>query len=130
MVFWRTQLGPLWEADIPSSGTSGRLIGEIVCPDCGNVMGRLFDGEHGVDLRAWMRGSAVGDPGGRSSGYALFTVITADEPADDETADMVCWRGHGGMQITGADCRAAIDRYRSRGRKVRHPATRVTRPDA
>lgn len=129
MTFWRTQQGPCTEKDIPAGSDDRRLIAEIVCPDCNNILARLRDRDDGVGLTSWMRGSSVANPQSLSVGYAFYTLITAAEPADDETADLVCWRGHGGLRITGADCRAIVDRYRAKGRKIRHPATRVPQPD-
>ncbi|SEP53593.1 hypothetical protein [Amycolatopsis saalfeldensis] len=129
MTFWQTQLGPCIEKDIPVDSGDQRLIGEIFCPECDNILARLHDRAEGVGLTSWMRGSSVANPQSLIVGYAFFSLVTAAEPADDEAADLVCWRGHGDLRITGADCRAVIDRYRGRGRKIRHPATRVPHSD-
>lgn len=128
MTFWSTMLGPLWEEHVPADATEGRVIGEIVCPDCGNIMARLFDRATGVSLYSWNRGSSPSNPTSRTVGYARFTRIEAEKPADNETADLVCWRGHGYMRITGAECRQVISRYRQKGKKVRHPAEPVPQP--
>src|SRR5919205_1488490 len=58
MTFWSTMLGPLWEQDVPADATEGRLIGEIVCPECDNIIARLFDRETGVSVYSWNRGSS------------------------------------------------------------------------
>jgi hypothetical protein len=41
MTFWSVQLGPYYEGDArgDESMRGHRCIGEVVCPDCGNVMG-------------------------------------------------------------------------------------------
>ncbi len=129
MTFWQTQLGPCARDDVSAASSDQRLIGEIVCPDCNNILARLHDRVDGVGLTSWIRGSSVANPQSLSVGYAFYTLIDATEPADEETADLVCWRGHGSLQITGADCRTIIARYQARGRKIRHPATRVPRHD-
>jgi hypothetical protein len=87
-------------------------------------MGRLLEGPHGIELIAWVpaRGQAPGDPGGRRVGWSLYAPITDEFPPDEERAVLVCWRGHKGLWISGADCRAAIARYKALGRKVRQPA--------
>jgi hypothetical protein len=129
VTFWQTQLGPCTEKDIPPVSGDQRLIGEFFCPECDNILARLHDRAEGVGLTSWMRGSSVANPRSLITGYAFFTLVTAAEPADDEAADMLCWRGHGDLRITGADCRTVIDRYRGKGRKTRHPATRVPHSD-
>jgi hypothetical protein len=132
MTFWSAQLGPYYEGDPRSDETrrGHRCIGEVVCPDCRNVMGRLLEGPDGIELIAWVpaRGQAPGDPGGRRVGWSLYAPITNKFPADEERAVLVCWRGHKGLWISGADCRAAIARYKVRGRKVRQPAKRLRPP--
>jgi hypothetical protein len=126
MTFWSTQLGPYYEGDARGDETMRDLhcIGEVVCPDCGNVMGRLLEGPHGIMLSAWVPAWEQA-PGSRGVGWSLSTMIDDEVPADAEGSVLRCWRGHGLFWISAADCRAAIARYRVRGRKVRHPATRM-----
>jgi hypothetical protein len=129
MTFWSAQLGPHYEGDARGDGTMHdlRCIGEVVCPDCGNVMGRLLEGSDGIALSAWVL--ALGQmPDSRGIGWSLYTLITDEAPADQEGGVLVCWRGHRGFWISASDCRTAIKRYRTRGRKVRHPATRKPPP--
>jgi hypothetical protein len=129
MSFWSAQLGPYYEGDARGDGMLRdlRCIGEVVCPDCGNVMARLLEGPDGIALSAWV--PAHGQiPDSRGVGWSLYTLITDEEPADQDGGVLVCWRGHHGLWISASDCRAAIRRYRERGRKVRHPATRKPPP--
>jgi hypothetical protein len=68
-------------------------------------------------------------PGFATSRCCYPTPIrTKVAPANEDGSILLCWRGHGGFWINTADCRTVIARYRARGRKVRHPATRVPSP--
>lgn len=125
MSFWTAQLGPHWDGD-PMGDGKDRCIGEIVCPDCQNVMGRVLEGVEGIGLSAWVPAKAVGDPGGRGAGWSLFTPITDDHPADGDGSVLNCWRGHGGLWIDGAACRRVARRYREGGKKVRQAADRLS----
>lgn len=124
MSFWTAQTGPHWDGDAKGDGTD-RCIGEVVCPDCQNVMPRFLEGANGVGLRAWIPARAVGDPGGRDAGWECFTPIADDHPADPDGSVLSCWRGHGGLWIDGAACRDVVRLYRERGKKVRHAAGRA-----
>lgn len=134
MTFWSAQLGPYYDGDARGDQTmrDHRSIGEVVCPDCGNIMARLLEGPDGIALNAWVPawGHAPGNPESRRVGWALATEITDTEPADEEGSVLLCWRGHSGLWISAADCRTAIARYRARGKKVRHVASRRQRPSA
>jgi hypothetical protein len=132
MTFWSTQLGPYYTGDAhgDESMRDQRCIGEVVCLDCGNVMGRLLEGPRGIALMAWVPAwaQAPGDTDSRRVGWSLYTLITDEALADEDGAALLCWRGHSGLWVSTADCRAAIARYRARGRKVRQRATRVPPP--
>jgi hypothetical protein len=134
MTFWSVQLGPYYEGDTrgDESMRGHRCIGEVVCPDCGNVMGRLLEGPGGVGLSAWVPawGQSPANPDSRRLGWSLYTLITDESPADEEGSVLLCWRGHRGFWVSAADCRGAIARYRARGRKIRHRATRRPTPTA
>jgi hypothetical protein len=127
MAFWSAQLGPYYDGDARGDETMRdlRCVGEVVCPDCGNVMGRLLEEPHGIALSAWVPAPGQVNPDSRGVGWSLYTLITDEAPADQEGSVLLCWRGHRGFWISAADCRAAIGRYRARGRKVRQPATRM-----
>ena len=127
MAFWSTQLGPYYDGDArgDESMRDLRCIGEVVCPDCGNVMARLLEEPQGIVLLAWVPAPGQGDPGTRGLGWSVSTLITDEEPADQEGSVLSCWRDHRGLWVSAADCRAAIARYRARGRRVRHPARRM-----
>lgn len=127
MTFWRTQIGPHYDGDTRSSGS--RCIGELVCPDCNNVMGRLFDDADGIAVSAWVpaKHNAPGDPNGQRVGWTFFTVIDASMP-DGEEAFLACWRGHPSLSVTARDCRETAEAYRATGRKKRRPLNRV-QPD-
>lgn len=121
--FWHTQIGPHLDGDPRQDGQ--RCIGEVVCPDCDNVLVRFYDEPGGVSLYAWVPASSPSLPGSRRTGWTLYAPVGDDEPSDAEGSILNCWRGHGSLWITGADCRAVIQRYRVRSKKVRHPASRA-----
>ncbi|MFC9140906.1 hypothetical protein ACFTWM_03075 [Streptomyces bacillaris] len=97
-------------------------MGELVCPDCNNVMARLFDAPDGIAVSAWIpaAASAPGDPNGRRVGWTFFAMIDDSMP-DEESAPLKCWRGHDHLVVTARDCRTAAAAYRSTGRKKRVP---------
>ena len=132
MTFWSTQLGPYYDGDArgDESMRDLRCIGEVVCPDCGNVMGRLLEDSHGIVLSVWVPAPGQVDPETHGVGWSLSTLITDEQPADQEGSVLSCWRDHRGFWISAADCRAAIGRYRARGKKVRLPAKRMPPPSA
>lgn len=123
MSFWTAQTGPHWDGDASGDGTE-RCIGEVVCPDCQNVMARFLEGPSGVGLRAWVPAKAIADPNGRDVGWECFTWVTEDHPADEDGSVLNCWRGHGDLWIDGMTCRRLVRLYRERGKKVRHAAAK------
>jgi hypothetical protein len=123
MSFWTAQTGPHWDGDARGDGTE-RCIGEVVCPDCQNVMARFLEGPSGVGLRAWVPAQAIADPNGRDAGWECFTWVTEDHPADEDGSVLNCWRGHGDLWIDGMTCRRLVRLYRERGKKVRHAAAK------
>lgn len=126
VTFWHTQIGPHYDGDARGDSKS-RCIGEVICPDCDNVMARLHERPDGISIHAWVPapGQSPSDPGSQRVGWTLWAAIGDTTPADDEGSVLICWRGHGGLWVNGADCRAVIERYRVKGRKVRHPASRA-----
>lgn len=124
MVFWNAQSGPHDFGDARAEGKGARLIGEVVCPDCNNVMARLYDKPDHVGVSAWVPapGQRPGDPGNRRVGWTLYAKIEESTPLDDDGAILSCWRGHGDLWIDARGCREVIEHYRSRGNKVRHVA--------
>lgn len=124
MSFWTARTGPHWDGDARGDGKD-RCIGEVVCPDCQNVMARVLEGKDGVGLRAWIPARSVGDPNGRDAGWECYTAITDVHPADQDGSVLSCWRGHGGLWIDGAACRRMVQLYRQSGRKVRQAAGRA-----
>lgn len=124
-TFWTAQTGPHWDGDARGDG-SERCIGEVVCPHCQNVMARLLEGSSGIGLRAWVPTKSVADPNGRDAGFELFTLVTDDDPADEDGSVLNCWRGHGNLWIDGKTCRRLVQLYRERGKRVRHAAVEMT----
>ena len=123
MEFWSTQQGPVSGGDTRREGQ--RCVGEVVCPECSNVLARLYDATCGVLVDCWVpvHGAAPGDPNGRSVGWRLGAFIDAGKA---ETASVLpCWRGHHGFVISTTLCREVDAAYRGRGKTVRRPATRV-----
>jgi hypothetical protein len=123
MVFWSAQVGPHYDGD--TRDDAHRCIAEVICPDCDNVLARLHERPKGFGLRAWIPAPSMYDPDSRRVGWSLYARVDETTPADDEGSTLNCWRGHYGLWIDASDCRAIIRRYRTRGRKVRHPARRV-----
>ena len=121
MNFWNSLTGPRWGGDARGDG-SDRCIGEIVCPECQNVMDRLLEGVNGIGLRAWIPAQSPSDPGGRDTGWECFTPITDDHPADHDGSPLGCWRGHSDLWIDGAARREVVGLYRKRGKKIRRAA--------
>lgn len=126
MTFWSAQLGPYYEGDPRTALPDRRCIGELLCPECENILARLFDETAGIALSGWIpaRNAAVADPTGRRVGWSLHALID-DEMPDEEGAAVECWRGHLDLAVTARDCRAAAGVYRATGRKKRFVATRA-----
>jgi hypothetical protein len=125
MAFWQTQIGPHYDGDTRSLG-SLRCIGELVCPDCENVMARLFDDPKGLAVSAWVPAadSSVANPNSRRVGWTFFALLNDSIP-DEESAPLRCWRGHDHLMVTARDCRAAEAVYRRTGRKKRVALSRI-----
>ncbi|MCF7552201.1 hypothetical protein [Pseudonocardia sp. WMMC193] len=121
---WRAQLGPHYDGDPRQGGvgdTTRRCIVEVVCPDCNNVLGRMHDEPGGVGLAVWVpaEGQSPSNVTSKRLGWTLYSLISDPELGDDEASVLNCWRGHGGLWITVGECRASVERYRAKGRKVR-----------
>jgi len=125
MEFWTAQLGPLWEEHIPTDDRE-RHIGTLACPVCYGTLARFVESPDGIGLRAFVRASSPTAPGSATTGFAVFTEVTDEQPADEAVADLHCWKGCSGhYRVNGAMCRVARDQYRATGKRPWIPALHV-----
>jgi hypothetical protein len=122
-MFVRTLLGVHFSGD--SREPDKRCIGEVVCPDCQKAMLRLHDGPDGVTFHAWVPGENLGAPGILTAGWEMAGVIDDPELPDVEGTALECWKRHGPWWVDAGDCRAMVAKYRTKGKRVRHPARPV-----